>query len=110
MPPRKKRKSLKEDDKYKSPPEVVGMNHPEDPNPTSDGATPPKQSKKKKGVPTDAQSEVSEDGKQPGVAIVLAQRTYGVAVAGMKHSFPPGVFATPLVISLPKLLGSGLIP
>ena len=47
MPPRKKRKSLKEDNKQKSPPKVVGMNHPVDPNPTSDGATPPKQSKEK---------------------------------------------------------------
>ena len=88
MPPRKKRKSLKEDDKQKNPPEVVGMKYPVDPNPTLDGATSPKPSKKKKSVPNDAHSEVSEDGKQPGVVIVVAQRTDGVAVAGMKHSFP----------------------
>jgi hypothetical protein len=64
MPPRNKRKSLKVDDKRKSPSEGVGMNHPVGQNPTLNGATPTKTSKKKKSVPNDAQSEVSEDGKQ----------------------------------------------
>jgi hypothetical protein len=59
-----------------------------DANSTLEGATPPKKGKKKRSVPNDAQKKNSEDGKQPEGAIVVAQCTDGVAVAGMKHSFP----------------------
>jgi hypothetical protein len=89
MPPRKKRKSPKED-KQKSPPEDVGANHPVDANPILEGATPPKQNKKVKSVPNDAQKEISEGRKQPKGAIVVAQCMDGMAVAVMKHSFPLG--------------------
>ena len=70
------------------PPEDVGKNLPVGANPTLEGATPPKKGKKKRSVPNDAQKKNSEDGKQPEGAIVVAQCTDGVAVAGMKHSFP----------------------
>ena len=86
MSPKKKRK----DDKRKSPPEDVAVNHPLDANPISEGAIPPKKAKKKKNPPDEAQKEMHVERNQPKGVIVVAQRTDGVAIAGKKHSFPLG--------------------
>ena len=85
-PTKKKRK----DDKRKSPPEDVAVNHPLDANPISEGAIPPKKAKKKKNTTDEAQKEMHVERKQPKGAIVIAQRTDGVVIAGKKHSLPLG--------------------
>ena len=84
MSPKKKRK----ESNWKNPPVDVDVNHPLDANPISEGAFPPKKAKKKKNPPDKAQKEMHVERKQPKGAIVVAQCMDGVAIAGMKHSFP----------------------
>jgi hypothetical protein len=86
MSPKKKRK----EDKQKNPPEDVAVNLPLDANPISKGTIPSKKAKKKKNPQDEAQKEVHVERKQPKGAIVVAQRTDRVVIAGMKHSFPLG--------------------
>ena len=73
-------KKKRKDDKRKSPPEDVAVNHPLDANPISEGAIPPKKAKKKKNTTDEAQKEMHVERKQPKGAIVVAQHTDGVAI------------------------------
>ena len=81
-------KKKRKESNWKNLPVDVAVNHPLDAKPISDGAFPPKKAKKKKNPPDKAQKEMHVERKQPKGAIVVAQHTDGVAIAGMKHSFP----------------------
>jgi hypothetical protein len=66
----------------------VSVNHPPDANFISEGDFPTKKAKSKKNPPDEAKKEKHVERKQSKGAIVVAQHTDGVAIAGMKHSFP----------------------